>query len=555
MSNFFPDKWSASAAPVLYIAGCSNGATQCSGNTRNAMDPRTGQILVIPNSANSAAAIGTPIPGTPSAASNGILQAGDGISKYSYTWPALVVGPRFGAAYDISGNQSLIFRGGGGIFYDRPDGNTAFSIPGNPPIATATDLRNSQFQALNPQASFLPVPGLTTFQYDAKVPASAQWQAGVQKTLPWASVVDITYVGNHGYNRLGGFQNGNLVNLNAIDLGAAYLPSTQDLTAATSAVPGAMSYASTSPNLVRAFRGLANINQNTTEFHETYHSIQSNFNRRFRNGFSFGVNYILSLSYTGNTGLTQRLTHNADGSISIRADEAQWESNLSQLNLQRHMIKANWVWDLPKLHADAAALKAVGYVINDWQFSGLFTGGSGNRYDLSYSYQSNGNAVNLVGSPDYGNNGTGARIIYNGDPGSGCSSNQYKQFDTSIVSGPTYNSTGMESGRNVMVGCPDHTFDVAVARNIPFKGKNVQVRVDAFNLFNTAIVTGRQTQIQFNSPTDQTIRNSQFLPDGTVDPNRLTPRNAGFGAANNWSTNSANGNYLRFIQFQLRFQF
>ena len=45
MSNFFPDQWSASQAPVLYVAGCSNGAATCSGNSRNAMDPRTGQIL------------------------------------------------------------------------------------------------------------------------------------------------------------------------------------------------------------------------------------------------------------------------------------------------------------------------------------------------------------------------------------------------------------------------------------------------------------------------------------------------------------------------------
>ena len=40
----------------------------------------------------------------------------------------------------------MIFRGGGGIFYDRPDGNTVFSIPGNPPIATSVDLRNGQLQ-------------------------------------------------------------------------------------------------------------------------------------------------------------------------------------------------------------------------------------------------------------------------------------------------------------------------------------------------------------------------------------------------------------------------
>ena len=208
MSNFFPELWTAGAAPVLYIAGCSNGAVTCSGNTRNAMNPITGQILTAPGSPNTQAAIGTPVPGAGNPL-NGIRQAGDGISKYGYTWPTLVVGPRFGVAYDMTGDQTLILRSGGGIFYDRPDGNTAFSIPSNPPIATSVDLRNGQFQNLGQGLSFGPVPGMTTFQYEAKVPASAQWQAGFQKTLPWSSVVDVSYVGNHGYNRLGGFQNGN----------------------------------------------------------------------------------------------------------------------------------------------------------------------------------------------------------------------------------------------------------------------------------------------------------------------------------------------------------
>ena len=48
MSNFFPDKYSASKAPTLYVPGCSNGAVVCSGNTLNAMDPRTGTIVTPP---------------------------------------------------------------------------------------------------------------------------------------------------------------------------------------------------------------------------------------------------------------------------------------------------------------------------------------------------------------------------------------------------------------------------------------------------------------------------------------------------------------------------
>ena len=147
MSNFFPGQWSRSQAPLLYIAGCSNGATVCSGNARNAVDPRTGQIVTAPGAANSAALIGTVIPNTGNV-TNGVLQAGNGIADTSYVWPKLAVAPRFGAAYDLTGNQTFVLRGGGGLFYDRPDGNTVFSIPGNPPISTAQDLRNGQLSTL-----------------------------------------------------------------------------------------------------------------------------------------------------------------------------------------------------------------------------------------------------------------------------------------------------------------------------------------------------------------------------------------------------------------------
>jgi hypothetical protein len=560
MSNFFPDQWKLANAPYLYVPGCI-GASPCSGNNLNAMDPRTGQLLIVPGIPNTSAAIATPIPNSGNSL-NGIVQAGDGIAKTGYTWPNLVYGPRFGLAYDISGNQSLVFRGGGGVFYDRPDGNTVFSIPGNPPIATSTDLRFGFLQNVGQAGglSFGPVPAMVTFQYEAKVPASVQWQAGIQKTLPWASVVDVSYVGNHGYNRLGGFQGGTTVNLNAIDFGTAYLPAAQDPTKGASAFPAQNSL---STNLLRPYRGLSNIAQNTTEFEDTYHSLQANYNRRFRNGFSFGVNYTLSMSFTGNTGLQKRLQHGTDGSVSTRSDQADYEKLNEMLNLQRHLVKANWVWDLPDYNADNTPAKIIGAVINNWQVSGLFTGGSGNRYDLGYSYQSGIGQVNITGSPDY--NG---RVLINGDLGKGCSSNPFTQWNTGAVSGPQYGSVGLESGRNYLIGCPDHTTDLAIARNFPFGGgRQFQVRLDAYNAFNVAIITGRNTNAAFRSPSDMTLTNPQYVVNpgdttlapgavGTVlAPGRDLPRNAGFGAANAWSTNAINNNYGRFIQLTLRVQF
>src|SRR2546427_12874066 len=141
MSNFFSQQWSAAQAPVFYVAGCNNGLAVCSGNARNAMDPRTGQILTAPGAANTQAAIGTPIPGTGNL-NNGIRQAGDGIAKTGYVWPNLVVGPRFGAAYDLTGAQKVIVRGGGRLGYDRAVRYSGFYSAGNTAIATEQDLRN-----------------------------------------------------------------------------------------------------------------------------------------------------------------------------------------------------------------------------------------------------------------------------------------------------------------------------------------------------------------------------------------------------------------------------
>ena len=46
----------------------------------------------------------------------------------------------------------------------------------------------------------------------------------------------------------------------------------------------------------------------------------------------------------------------------------------------------------------------------------------------------------------------------------------------------------------------------------------MQFRLDVFNAFNTVVINGRRRTIQYNSPTDLTVRNSQYLADGTLDP-------------------------------------
>ncbi len=484
---------------------------------------------------------------------NGMVQAGNGISNAGYNYPSLAVAPRFGMAYDLKGDQTIVLRGSAGLYFDRPDGNVAFNTVANPPVATGlTQQWGSLAQLSNPTLQFGPVPTIQVNQYNSPIPKDVQWNAGVQFALPWQSSVDVSYVGHHSYDVLGGIENGNAVDLNSIDVGTTLAASGQDPTQS-----GAKPLAS---NLLRPYQGYSNIRVQQGRFSRTFQSLQFSFTRRFSHGFSFGVNDTWTLSDKGSTGLPGpqlRINHNADGTYTVRPDQQTAIDLFGNQGTRAQIFTANYVWDLPDISSDNSALRAIGYLVNDWQLSGVFNADSGNPYDLNWSYGGGINSQTLTGSPDYN-----ARIVLTNLAalGSGCSSNQYAQLNNTLVAsgsgvastalaGPQVGSVGLDSGRFYLTGCGNHTLDTAIQRNIKLGGgRQIVLRADVYNTFNTVIYTGRNTTLQMNSPTDQTVTNGQFLASGAMDQGRLQPRNAGFGAANN----AAN---LRTVQGQIKFQF
>jgi hypothetical protein len=547
VSTFRPETWSLASAPYLYVPGCLGGTATCSGNNRVAMDPRTGQLLA----AGSSSLVGNVILGSGNGA-NGLTQAGHGIANTGYLWPGLAITPRVGAAYDFNGRQKVVFRGSVGLFIDRPDGNSVFSTVGNPPVATSTQSQWGFVQTLqSTQFRFGPVPIVNSFEYDAKLPKDVQWNGGVQIALPWASALDFEYVGHHAYDILSASGGASSTNINTIDLGT-FLPGGVGID------PTSTTGATLSNNLVRAYRGYGNINLNLGRYYRTYHSVQASFNRRFSHGVSFGVNWNWAIhDFSNAVGL--RINHNPDGTYVVRSDNAQAVSMFGDRGDVKHIVKGNFVWQLPTLHADSTTMRAVGYVVNDWQLSGIFTIDSGAPYDVTYSYQSGG-GTNLTGSPDY----TARIVIPNlSTIGGGCSSDQFSQFNNKVAaasggvspvtsvafSGPQPGSLALESGQNLFTGCGNKNLDVAIQRNIKLGGsRQLQLRADVFNVFNTVVYNARNTTIQFNSPTDLTVRNSQYLADGSIDPARVKPNQAGFGAV----TGAAG---LRTVQGQIRFTF
>ena len=212
-SNFLLEEWDPSQAPQLYAAGCVGGVYPCTGTNRQAMNPTTGQLL----GPNTLLSIGGIVPNSGNT-TNGLFLSGDGIVDTTYKWPLLALAPRFGMAYDISGRQSFVLRGGMGLFYDRPSGNSIYSQVQNPPVYKSVTVRYGELQTLS--GAGLAVegpPALSVFEYDGSLPSSTQWNFGVQMMLPWNTSFDAEYVGQHSYHTLDG------VGINAVDMGSAYL--------------------------------------------------------------------------------------------------------------------------------------------------------------------------------------------------------------------------------------------------------------------------------------------------------------------------------------------
>jgi Carboxypeptidase regulatory-like domain len=532
-SNFLPETWKSSDAPRLYVAGCANGANPCTGANRQAMNPVTGQFL----GANSTLAIGTLVPDTGNR-TNGIFPAGQGIAKENGEYPALAAAPRVGAAWDVTGTQRYVVRGGAGLFFDRPQAQNVYNTVNNPPFTRNVTVRYGQLQNLSSAGlTTEATPALTVWQYDMPLPSSTQWNAGVQTVIPFSSTLDVSYTGQHSYGTP------TAVNINAIDIGAAFLPQYADPTQPTQSV--ATSYVATAPDLVRFYRGYGSISQQQTIGWRTYHSIQLALNRRFKNGFSLGFADTIGLSDKQQGPL--RLQHNADGTVTTRADQAEADRLLGNNYPQTHIMRGNFVWQLPQIKSSRPVLKAVGLIANDWSLSGIWSGVTGAAYTVGFTYQSVGNNanVNLTGSPDYA-----ARVRVVGDPGSGCSSDPYRQFTTSAFQGPLVGSDGLESGSGYVRSCFISSTDLAIARTIRLGGsRSIQLRVDLFNAFNHAGITNRNSTMSLTSPANPVdIQNLPFDANGNLIDARSRPRGAGFGVATNYQA-------PRTLQLQVRFAF
>jgi hypothetical protein len=522
--NFLPELFDAGNAPLLFRPICI-GANPCSSAARaadrRAVDPRRLVPGFVPTVDNTLASvfIGRLVPSTGSL-TNGVRQAGDGIPQGTYRNRGVHFAPRFGFAYDMFGDQQLVIRGGAGVFYDRPQGNTVFDLVQNPPTTTAVTLNFGRMQEFGAGRDLLAPANLVGFDLQGKVPTTYAYNLGVQYKLPYDSVLDVSYVGTSGQHLL------QRRNINAPAYGAAFLAANQDPTVSSS-TPGATALPL---DFLRPFRGFGNISLIEPSASSNYHSLQTSLQRRYTKGLLLGVNY--SWSKVLGTQTDDLPGINGFGAPHIIDNR---RANYGVLNFDRpHNFNINFVWDLPK----GTSKTGLGYALNGWQLSGIYRYQTGAPFNIT---------PNIAGLSGYGLTGTqqveGARIVLLKNPGSGASGDPYRMFDTSAFAASTVGSQGFESGRNFLRVGPINSWDLALSKEFRVKERvKFEIRLDAFNAFNHTQFDGVSSTANFASPGSTTITNLPFNAAGA-----LTNTN-GFGAVNSVRP-------PRNMQLSARFQF
>jgi hypothetical protein len=466
-SNFLPSRYDQNQAVRLFKEESLNG-------TKVAYDPVTGQTVsislndnIVPNSGN---------------ITNGIVQSQRGINKYLMDSPGLLWAPRLGMTFDPTGHSSMVLRAGGGLFYDRYQGNEIFNLIANPPALESPTVYNGLATGLATSGGYFGANGLTAIDTNGKVPRTASYSLGIQSKLPFAVVVDASYVGATSRNLIQG------LNLNPVAMGADLKVVNQD-PLKTSSVPGSNAWDS---QQLRQYMGYGDITQEHFGGTSNYNSGQLTVNRRFASGLFLNLSYVFSKCLD---------TGSADGN-GVRFDGLTRIAQYGPCDFNiRQNLTFNYVYPLPlqKLAFDHsnAVTKAV---LGGWQLSGITIFRNGTPVTPGFSV--NGANTNAAFT---GSTSQSARVKLVGDPHAGTSSSPFNRLNWSAFAMPTpatapnmathtdgtIGTLGFDSPRNYIVGPGVNNFDATLEKETPIReGMKLQLRLDAFNVFNHTQFSG-----------------------------------------------------------------
>ena len=420
------------------------------------------------------------------------------INTYKQGWQ-----PRMGLAWDVFGTGQTAVRLGFGRYMSRSNViEDLLRLTGNPPWTTTvsagsgwngegTTLANCptcrSLDTINPGlatnvAGVNPNAGFNAIDPNFRPPESYQWNLTISHQLFKDTVLEASYIGNHGLHIWRRNVNRNDIAPNLACRGTACDGS--NASARLQLSRASLGVVSPVDNVVhdagvltadnRLLRGVGNITTDESNGNSSYHAMQLWLNRRFTNRLAFQAAYTWGHAIS-DVALTS-FTNTTSDPFNFASDKGDADLD------RRHTFVGNVVYVLPSFKQWG---KAAEYALGDWQLNGIISYFGATPIDITTGANTIGTASAVGQRPNY----TGAPLYL--DTG-----DSTRHLNPAAFARPAPGQLGT-LGKGSVRGTPITNVDLSVAKNWRFKERyGFQFRAEFFNLLNHVNFVGFDTDIR-----------------------------------------------------------